>query len=223
MAPTFSARFHSCACYPLVLAHWHPSASRGPHSRSPSHASAFQHVTTCRACGSGALRRPVFSTTWLFRAVLASHTPWPARTHHPPFAPVSPRLLLCGSLSYSLPPHLSCSLLLSLSPVAPLCSFPTVLCPLSLSFSLSLPLAQKKGGSGRSVHLYPPRGSNHPLRNRRGVVYPLGHDDWVSAPCATICLSCVSPPFMCIFFRMGVCSAACRGTAQRPGVPGPPA
>ena len=58
MAPTFFARLHSCACCPLVLALWLPTASRGPHSRSPSHASALQHVTTCRACGSAALRRP---------------------------------------------------------------------------------------------------------------------------------------------------------------------
>ena len=48
--------------FPLVLAHWLPTASRGPHSHSPSHASAVQHVTTCRACGSGALQRPVFSS-----------------------------------------------------------------------------------------------------------------------------------------------------------------
>ena len=62
VAPTFFARHHSCACCPLVLAHWLPTASRGPHSRTSSHASAFQHVTTCRACGSEALRRPVFSS-----------------------------------------------------------------------------------------------------------------------------------------------------------------
>ena len=61
VAPTLSARHHACACCPLFLAHWLPTASLGPHSRSPSHASAFQHVTTCRACGSGALQRPVFS------------------------------------------------------------------------------------------------------------------------------------------------------------------
>ena len=66
VVPTFSARHHACACCPLFLAHWLPTASLGPHSRSPRHASAFQHVTTCRACGSGPLRRPVFSPldTW---------------------------------------------------------------------------------------------------------------------------------------------------------------
>ena len=132
------------------------------------------------------------------------------------------RLLLCGSLSYSLPPNLSCSLLLSLSCCSSLFLSHCALPSLSLFLSLS-PSRPKKGGSGRSVHLYPPRGSNHPLRDRRGVVYPLGHDNWVSAPCAPIFLSCVSPPVMRIFFRMGVCSAVCRGTAQRPRVPGPPA
>ena len=222
VAPTFFARLHSCACCPLVLAHWLPTASRGPHSRSPCLAAALQHVTTCRACGSGALRRPVFSS--LECSVLS----W--RPIHPGqlvpttlplrrLAPVSCSEGLSPTLSLPISLALSCSL----SPVAPLCSFPTELDPLSLSFSHSLPLAQKKQASGRSVHLYPPRGSNHPLRDRRGVVYPLGHNDWVSAPCAPIFFSCVSPPVMRIFFRMGVCSTACRGTAQRPRVPGPPA
>ena len=134
-------------------------------------------------------------------------------------APVSCSVGLSPTLSLPISLALPCSI----SPVAPLCSFPTVLYPLSLSFSLSLSLSRpKKGGSGRSVHLYPPRGSNHPPRDRRGVVYPLSHDDGVSAPCAPICFSFVSPPVMRIFFRMGVCSAACRGTAQRPRVPGPP-
>ena len=224
VAPTFFAPLHSCACCPLVLAHWLPTASRGPHSRSPSHASAFQHVTTCRVYGSGALRRPVFSP--LDCSVLSWRPIHPGQLEPTTLplrrlAPVSCSVGLSPTLSLPISLALSCSL----SPVTPLCSFPTVLCPLSLSlsFSLSLPLAQKKGGSDRSVHLYPPRGSNHPLWDRRGVVYPLGHNDWVSAPCAPTFLSCVSPPVMRIFFRMGVCSAACRGTAQRPRVPGPPA
>ena len=223
LAPTFFARLHSCACCSLALALWLPTASRGPHSRSPSHVSALQHVTTCRACGSGALRRPVLSPldcsvpSWRpIHPGQLEPTTLPLRR----LAPVSCSVGLSPTFSLPISLALSCSL----SPVAPLCSFPTVLCPLSLSFTLSLPLAQKeKGGSGRSVHLYPPRGSNHPLQDRRGVVYPLGHDDWVSAPCAPIFLSCVSPLVMRIFFRMGVCSTACRGTAQRPRVPGPPA
>ena len=139
----------------------------------------------------------------------------------PPFAPVSPGLLLCGSLSYSLPPILSCSPLLFLSCRSSLFLSHCALPSLSLCFSLPLSRAQK-GGSGCSVHLYPPRGSNHPPRDRRGVVYPLSHDDRVSAPCAPLFFSFVSPPIMRIFFRMGVCSAACRGTARRPRVPGPP-
>ena len=221
VASTFVAPLHSCACCPLVLAHWLPTASRGPHSRSPSHASAFPHVTTCRAYGSGALRRPVFSP--LDCSVLSWRPIHPGQLEPTTLplrrlAPVSCSVDLSPTLSLPISLALPCSL----SPATPLCSFPTVLCPLSLSFSLSL-ARPKKGGSGRSVHLYPPRGSNHPLRDRRGVVYPLGHDDWVSAPCAPIFLSCVSSPVMRIFFRMGVCSAACGGTAQRPRVPGPPA
>ena len=91
---------------------------------------------------------PCYFTICLFCAVLASHTPWSAQTHHPPVAPVSPRLLLCGSLSHSLPPILSCSLScaplsLSLLSDAPLSSFPTASYSLSLSLSLSL-----KGGFG---------------------------------------------------------------------------
>ena len=43
----------------------------------------------------------------LLYAAMAAHTPWSARTHHPPTVPVSPRLLLCGSLSPSLPLSLS--------------------------------------------------------------------------------------------------------------------
>ena len=160
--------------------------------------------------------------------------PWSARTHHLPLrrlAPVSRSVGLSPTLSLPF----SLALPFSFSPVAPLCSFPTVLYPLSLSLSpsisLSLSLAPslsrpKKGGSGCSVHLYPPRGSNHPPRDRRGVVYPLGHDDGLSAPWHHALHSSspfLSPPVMRIFFRMGVCSAVCRGTAQRPRVPGPPA
>ena len=231
VAPTFSALHHACACCPLFLAHWLHTASLGLHSRSPSHASAFQHVTTCRACGSGALRRPVFSpldcSVLSWRPIHPSQlepTTLPLRR----LAPVSCSVGLSPTLSLPISLALSCSLScvpLSLS-LSPLCCSSLFLshCVLpSLSLFLSLSLSPKKGGSGRLVYLYPPRGSNHPLQDRRGVVYPLGHDDWVSAPCAPIFLSCVSPPVMRIFFRMGVCSAACRGTAQRPRVPGPPA
>ena len=153
--------------------------------------------------------------------LVSSNTPWSARTHHPPFAPVSPGLLLCGSLFHSLPPILSCSPLLYLSCCSSLFLSHCGLPPLSLSLSLSL--SPKKGGFGLFGASQPPRGSNHPPRDRRGVVYPLSHDDRVSAPCAPLFFSFVSPPVMRIFFRMGVCSAVCRGTAQRPRVPGPPA
>ena len=147
MAPTFFARLHSCACYPLVLALWLPTASRWPHSRSPSHASALQHVTTCRACRSGALRRPVFS---LLGCSVPSWRPIHPRQLDPTtlplrrLAPVSCSVGLCPTLSLPISLVLSCSL----SPVAPLCSFPTMLCPPSLSLTHTLSLAQKKRGFG---------------------------------------------------------------------------
>ena len=57
--------------------------------------------------------------------------------------------------------------------------------PLSLSLcpalSLSLSLSRIKGVSGCSVGFYPPRGSNPPLRNRRGVLYPLYYKEMLSA------------------------------------------
>ena len=166
---------------------------------------------------------------------LCSNPPCSARTlvssnPPPPFALVSPGLSLCGSLSYSLPPILSCSPLLILYCCASLFLSHRALPSLSLTLCLfpSLP-RPKKGGSGCLVHLYPPRGSNHPPRDRRGAVYPLGHDDGLFAPwhhgtmatCASLFFSLLSPPVMHIFFRMGVCSAVCKGTAQRPRVPGP--
>ena len=137
VAHTISAPHHACACCPHIHAYLLPSSSHGPHSRSHSLALAVQHVTTCRACGSGALRRPAFHflTVPCRRGVpftlVSSNPPWSARTlvssnPPPPFAPVSPGLLLFGSLSYSLPPNLSLTLPCSFSPVAPLCSFPTV-------------------------------------------------------------------------------------------------
>ena len=61
------------------------------------------------------------------------------------------------------------------------------------------------------MYLYPPRGSNHPLQDRRGVVYPLGHDNWVYAPCAPIFLSdptlCVIPCHAYLLSHGGVLSS----------------
>ena len=110
---------HLCACCPLVLAHWLPTASRGPHSRSPSHASAFQHVTTCRACGSGALQRPVFSP--LDCSVLSWRPIHPGQLEPTTLplcrlAPVSCSERLSPTLSLPISLALSCSL----SPVVPL-------------------------------------------------------------------------------------------------------
>ena len=185
VAPTFSARHHACACCPLFLAHWLPTASLGPHSRNPSHASAFQHVTTCRACGSGALRRPGFSPLdcSVFSPLDCSVLSW--RPIHPGqlepttlplrrLAPVSCSVGLSPTLSLPISLALSCSLSffplsLSLLSAAPL-SVPFPLCPtppplslslslsfsVSLSLSLSLPLAQKRGFGSFVVSLSPP-------------------------------------------------------------------
>ena len=112
----------------------------------------FQHVTTCLACAPGAQRRPVLSpficSVLPWRPIHPGQLePWSARTHHPPFAPVSPRLLLCGSLSHSLPPILSCSLSCAPLSLSPLRFFPTASLSLSLtlSHSLSLSLSHKRG------------------------------------------------------------------------------
>ena len=132
---------------------------------------------------------------WSARTHPGQLEPWSARTHHLPLrrlAPVSRSVGLSPTLSLPFSLALPCSF----SPVAPLYSFPTVLYPLSLSLFLSSSLSRpKKGGSGCSVHLYPPP------RDRRGVVYPLSHDDGLSAPwhhalhsSSPLCdpLSCVS-------------------------------
>ena len=190
VAHTISAPHHACARRLHIHAYLLPSSSLGPHSRRPSLASAVQHVTTCRASGSGALRRTAFSfldISRLFRAAVASLLPWSARTHPDQLQPWSARThhlplrrLAPVSRSVGLSPTLSLpfslaspslSLLLHLSVPFPLRS--TLSLSLSLSVSLSLSLAPslsrpKKGGSGCSVHLYPPRGSNHPPRDRRG-------------------------------------------------------
>ena len=125
-------------------------------------------------------------SAFLLFAAIASHSPWSARTHHPPTMPVSPRHMHCA-------PH---------------------------SFSLSY---IKRGCSGRLVILYPPPGSNPPLQDRRGVVFPLSYEQWLSASRAPIFATppWESSPVRHIAFRMGVCSAACRGTVRRPRAPGP--
>ena len=68
---------------------------------------------------------------------------------------LSPTLSLPFSPALSPAPH-------SLSLSSPFFSH----CP--HSHSLSLSLSRIKGVPGRSVYLYPPRGSNHPLQDRRG-------------------------------------------------------
>ena len=133
----------------------HPTTSHGPHSRGPCHASAFQHVTPCRACAPGAQWRPVISP------LNCSVLPW--RPIHPGqlepttlplrrLAPVSCSVGLSPTLSLSLSPALSPALSLALLlsvpfplrptlSLSPLRSFPTA----SHSLSLSLSLSHKRG------------------------------------------------------------------------------
>ena len=206
-----------------VHAHSLPTPSHGPHSRGPCHALAFQHVTTCRACVPGAQWRPVISP--LNCSVLSWRPKHPGQLK-PTTLPL--RRLAPNSCSVGLSPTLSLPFSPALSPAPHSLSLSLCLSSLFLShclLSLSLSLSRIKGGFGTFGVSLSPRGSNHPLQDRRGVVYPLGYDDWVTAPLVPIFPTppCVSSPVMCISFRMGVCSAACRGTAQRPRVPGPPA
>ena len=221
---TISAPLHACACCPHIHAYLLPSSSHGPHSRSPSHASAFQHVTRCRACGSGAQWRPVISP---FDCSVLSWRPIHPGQLKPTTLPL--RRLAPDSCSMGLSPTLSCSLSCaplshSLLSVAPLSSFPTV--SYSLSLSLSLPLAQKRGVRVVRCISIPPGVRTILYRTEEvwcihwattiGFLHHVLQSFFPTPPC-------VSSPVMRIFFRMGVCSAACRGTAQRPRVPGPPA
>ena len=59
------------------------------------------------------------------------------------------------------------------------CSLPPSLWPSPhcVPLSRALSLSRIKGFSGCSVSLYPPRGSNPPPQDGRGVVYPLSHDE----------------------------------------------
>ena len=104
-----------------------------------------QHVMTCRACDSGALRRLAFS--FLDCSVLPWRPIYPGQLEPTTLplrrlAPVSCSVGLSPTLSLPISLALPCSI----SPVAPLCSFPTMLYPLSLSFSLSLSLSRPKKG-----------------------------------------------------------------------------
>ena len=54
-------------------------------------------------------------------------------------------------------------------------SFSLALLPLRSTLSLSR--SRMKGFSGCAVGLYPPRGSNPPPQDSRGVVYPLSYDE----------------------------------------------
>ena len=229
VAHTISAPHHTCACCPQQIHAYLPlSSSHGPHSRSPSHASDLQHVTTCRACGSGAQWRPVISP---FDCSVLSWRPIHPGQLKPTTLPL--HRLAPNSCSVGLSPTLSLPFSPALSP-APhslslssllLLSVPFPLRP-TLSLSLSLPLAQKRG-----------------VRVVRCISIPLGvrtilyrtEEAWCIHWATTIgylhhvlqsffpAPPCVSSPVMRIFFRMGVCLAACRGTAQRPRLPGPPA
>ena len=200
---------HTITLTRIEYAYLLPSSSHGPHSHSPSHASAFQHVTTCRACGSGAQRRPVIAP---FDCSVLSWRPIHPGQLKPTTLPL--RRLAPGSCSVGLSPTLS----LTFSPA---------LSPAPHSLSLSPFLSPKKGGFGSfGVSLSPPGFEPSSTGQKRcgvstgprriGYLHHVLQSVFPTPPC-------VSSPVMHIFFRMGVCSAACRGTAQRPRVPGPPA
>ena len=155
VAHTFSAPHHACTCRPQFHAHSHPTPSHGPHSRGSCHASAFQHVMTCRACAPGAQRRPVISP------FNCSVLPW-RPTHPGQLKPTTLplRRLAPVSCSVGLSPTLSlpCSPALSPAPQSLSLSSPFFShCPHSLSLSLSLSLSRIKGGFGSfGVSQYPP-------------------------------------------------------------------
>ena len=219
MAHTISAPYHACACCPHFHAYLLPTSSHGPHSRSPSHASAFQHVTTCRACGSGAQWRPVISlfdcSVLSWRSIHPGQlkpTTLPLRRLAPDSCSVglSPTLSLPFSPALSPAPHsLSLSSLLLLSVPFPL--RPT----LSLSLSLS-PSRPKRGVRVVRCISIPPGVRTILYRTEEvwcihwattiGYLHHVLQSFFPAPPC-------VSSPVMRILFRMGVCSAACRGTA----------
>ena len=104
--------------------------------------------------------------------------------------PVSRSAGLSLPLSISLSPALSLSL-----------SFSLALLPLCPTLSLSLSLSHKGVFGMFGGSLSPPRGSNPPPQDRRGVVYPLSYEELLSAllfrpfllPPSCRPLSCVSP------------------------------
>ena len=230
MAHTLSAPHHACTSCPHFHAHSLPTSSPGPHSRGPSHASAFQHVTTCRACAPGTQWRPMVSPlncsalSWRpLHPGQLKPTTLPLRRLAPDSCSVglSPTLSLPFSPALSHAPHsLSLSSLLLLSVPFPL--HPT----LSLSLSLSLSPSRTKRGVRDVRCISIPPGVQTILYRTEEVwcihwatmIGYLHHvlQSFLPPPC-------VSSLVMRISFRMGVCSAACRGTAQRPRVPGPPA
>ena len=106
--------------------------------------------------------------------------PWPP-VHLGQLAPTS--LPQCRLVSNP------CSAGLSLSGPS-LCASLHPTLSLSLSVTRPLSLSRIKGVSGCSVGLYPPRGSNPPLRNRRGVLYPLYYEEMLSSLCCSAAQSC---------------------------------
>ena len=144
-------------------------------------------------CLAALQHRPVlYHSRWLLIVLW----PWPS-VHLGQLAPTS--LPQCRLVSNPCSAGLSLSLALR-----------SVLLFLPLSLSLrdppSLSLSRIKGVSGCSVGLYPPRGSNPPLRNKRGVLYPLYYEGMLSSLCCTAAQTGCALS-LCVSLSLSVCLA----------------
>ena len=151
MAHTLSAPHHACTSCPHFHAHSLPTSSPGPHSRGPSHASAFQHATTCRACAPRTLWRPMVSP---LNCSVLSWPPLHPGQLKPTTLPL--RRLAPDSCSVGLSPTLSLPFSPALSPAPHSLSLSSLLL-LSVPFPLRPTLSLTKGGFGTfGVSLSPP-------------------------------------------------------------------
>ena len=167
-------------------------------------------------CSGGAKESRCF-TIKLFSSMLPTHPGQLEPTTLPQcrLVPDSRSAGLSPPLSLSLSPSLS----LSLSPSL----WPSSHCvPLSLSLSLSL---SHKGVFGMFGGSLSPPGFEPSSTGQTRCCIPTELRRLVICIIVPACPTppCLSSPVRHIAVRMGVCSAACRGTAQRLRIPGPPA